>query len=249
MANRGGDYMIRVAVCDDEKCIQDILKNYLLRYTIEYDRDISPFVFDTCEELMEEYLKGNSFDVILLDIEFNNQKEKLMNGIDFGKKLRRLYANDNTAIVYVTSFGEYAIDSIKIRPYDYIEKPITYERIVEFFESYYSDQAKGKKVFEYTAHKVKNSVIVSNIRYFESQGRTIIIHTVSNQYVFYGKLSCLLDNESLNDFISIHKSYFVNKNYIERYTSNSVVLFGIDHIELPISPNKKTEVSEQLLKK
>lgn len=162
--------------------------------------------------------------------------------------MRGLYANDNTAIVYVTSYGEYAIDSIKIRPYDYIKKPITYERIVEFFETYYLDQAKRKKVFEYTAHKVKNSIIVSNICYFESQGRTIVIHTITNQYTFYGKLSILLDNESLSDFISIHKSYLVNKNYIERFTSHSVVLIGIDRVELPISPNKKMEVSEQLLK-
>ena len=148
----------------------------------------------------------------------------------------------------MTSYGEYAIDSIKIRPYEYIKKPITYERIVEFFETYYLDQAKRKKVFEYTAHKVKNSIIVSNICYFESQGRTIVIHTITNQYTFYGKLSYLLDNESLSDFISIHKSYLVNKNYIERFTSHSVVLIGIDRVELPISPNKKMEVSEQLLK-
>lgn len=103
-------------------------------------------------------------------------------------------------------------------------------------------------MFEYTAHKVKNSIIISNICYFESQGRTIVIHTITNQYTFYGKLSNLLDNESLSDFISIHKSYLVNKNYIERFTSHSVVLIGIDRVELPISPNKKMEVSEQLLK-
>lgn len=196
MANKGGDRMIRVAICDDDKHMQESLSNYLLDYSIQCDREIDHSEFDTCEELMDEY----------------------------------------------------AIDSIKIRPYDYIKKPITYERIVEFFETYYLDQAKRKKVFEYTAHKVKNSIIVSNICYFESQGRTIVIHTITNQYTFYGKLSNLLDNESLSDFISIHKSYLVNKNYIERFTSHSVVLIGIDRVELPISPNKKMEVSEQLLK-
>ena len=216
MANKGGDRMIRVAICDDDKHMQESLSKYLLDYSIQCDREIDHAEFDTCEELMDEYLKGNSFDVILLDIEFKNNDEKQMNGIELGKRLRGLYANDNTAIVYVTSYGEYAIDSIKIRPYDYIKKPITYERIVEFFETYYLDQAKRKKVFDYTAHKVKNSIIVSN--------------------------------ESLSDFISIHKSYLVNKNYIERFTSHSVVLIGIDRVELPISPNKKMEVSEQLLK-
>ena len=44
---------------------------------------------------MDEYLKGNSFDVILLDIEFKNNDEKQMNGIELGKRLRGLYANDN----------------------------------------------------------------------------------------------------------------------------------------------------------
>jgi hypothetical protein len=149
----------------------------------------------------------------LLDIEFKNNDEKQMNGIELGKRLRGLYANDNTAIVYVTSYGEYAIDSIKIRPYDYIKKPITYERIVEFFETYYLDQAKRKKVFEYTAHKVKNSIIVSNICYFESQGRTIVIHTITNQYTFYGKLSNLLDNESLSDLYNVHKFCFLTCYY------------------------------------
>lgn len=118
--------MIRVAICDDDKHMQESLSKYLLDYSIQCDREIDHAEFDTCEELMDEYLKGNSFDVILLDIEFKNNDEKQMNGIELGKRLRGLYANDNTAIVYVTSYGEYAIDSIKIRPYDYIKKPITY---------------------------------------------------------------------------------------------------------------------------
>ena len=92
--------MIRVAICDDDKHMQESLSKYLLDYSIQCDREIDHAEFDTCEELMDEYLKGNSFDVILLDIEFKNNEEKQMNGIELGKRLRGLYANDNTAIVY-----------------------------------------------------------------------------------------------------------------------------------------------------
>lgn len=70
MANKGGDRMIRVAICDDDKHMQESLSKYLLDYSIQCDREIDYSEFDTCEELMDEYLKGNSFDVILLDIEF-----------------------------------------------------------------------------------------------------------------------------------------------------------------------------------
>ena len=68
--------MIRVAICDDDKHMQESLSNYLLDYSIQCDREIDHSEFDTCEELMDEYLKGNSFDVILLDIEFKNNDWK-----------------------------------------------------------------------------------------------------------------------------------------------------------------------------
>lgn len=76
MANKGGDRMIRVAICDDDKRMQESLSKYLLDYSIQCDREIDHSEFDTCEKLMDEYLKGNSFDVILLDIEFKNNDEK-----------------------------------------------------------------------------------------------------------------------------------------------------------------------------
>lgn len=85
MAYKGGDRMIRVAICDDDKHMQESLSKYLLDYSIQCDREIDHAEFDTCEELMDEYLKGNSFDVILLDIEFKNNDEKQMNGIELGK--------------------------------------------------------------------------------------------------------------------------------------------------------------------
>ena len=74
MANKGGDRMIRVAICDDDKHMQESLSNYLLDYSIQCDREIDHSEFDTCEELMDEYLKGNSFDVILLLLATQNPK-------------------------------------------------------------------------------------------------------------------------------------------------------------------------------
>ena len=85
MANKGGDRMIRVAICDDDKHMQESLSKYLLDYSIQCDREIDHAEFDTCEELMDEYLKGNSFDVILLDIEFKNNDEKQMNVLSLEK--------------------------------------------------------------------------------------------------------------------------------------------------------------------
>lgn len=48
MANKGGDRMIRVAICDDDKHMQESLSKYLLDYSIQCDREIDHAEFDTC---------------------------------------------------------------------------------------------------------------------------------------------------------------------------------------------------------
>lgn len=241
--------MIRIAVCDDEQYWCDKINEYIFEYAKDFEIEIHSEKFLSCESLISLYLSGSSFDIIFLDIEFKNDKSMTMNGIELGRKLRNLYMDDNTAIIYVTSFREYAIDSIKIRPFDYIEKPVTYKKLMEVINQFRDSKAKERKVFTFISDKLENSVIVSNIRYFESLGRKVKIHTINNSYEFYGKLSDIINQECLSNFISIHKSFFVNVNYIEKFTSNSVVLYGTNSIELPISKNKKAEVSEKLLRR
>ena len=45
--------MIRVAICDDDKHMQESLSKYLLDYSMQCDREIDHAEFDTCEELMD----------------------------------------------------------------------------------------------------------------------------------------------------------------------------------------------------
>ncbi len=241
--------MLRVAVVDDEQYWLDSIDENISRYSRNCEIEIITEKFLSCEDLLAEYLKGGRFDIIFLDIEFGNDEIKTMSGIDFGRKFRDIYKDDNTAIVFVTSYKEYAFDAIKIRPFNYLEKPVTYESIFEVIDQCRENFEKGKKIFRFMSGKVANGIIVSNIRCFESNGRKTKIHTVYNSYEFYGKLSDIIGQECLEDFIHIHKSFLVNMNYTERYTSNSVILYGTNVDELPISKNKKAEVNEKLLRR
>ena len=82
--------MIRVAVCDDDEFICDSIKEHILKYSIKRNEEFETMTFKSCEELMSNYLKGDSFDLIFLDIEFTRNGlsgEQNMNGITFGRKL------------------------------------------------------------------------------------------------------------------------------------------------------------------
>ena len=181
--------MLRVAVVDDEQYWLDSIDENISRYSRNCEIEIITEKFLSCEDLLAEYLKGGRFDIIFLDIEFGNDEIKTMSGIDFGRKFRDIYKDDNTAIVFVTSYKEYAFDAIKIRPFNYLEKPVTYESIFEVIDQCRENFEKGKKIFRFMSGKVANGIIVSNIRCFESNGRKTKIHTVYNSYEFYGKLS------------------------------------------------------------
>lgn len=241
--------MLRAAIVDDEQYWVDKINELILRYTISVNVEIFVKRYTSCEELLAQYLKGEKFDMIFLDIEFKYDSSNSMNGIELGKKLRDIYKDDNTAIIYVTSYKEYAFNAIKIRPFGYLEKPVIYDAICNIINKCRDSFERGNKIFRFVSDKTANSVIVSNIRYFQSEGHKIIIHTVHNVYEFYGKLSDIIKQECLDDFVQIHKSILVNMNYIERFTSSSVILYGMDNIELPISKNKRTDVSEKLLRR
>lgn len=238
--------MIRIAICDDEKYVCDKIGCFVSEYCELNEIKYEFKVFNSCESLISEYLNEKRYNIIFLDIEFTNSS---MTGIDFGKKIREIFDNISSSIVYVTSFKEYAIDAIKIHPYDYLEKPVDYEKICGILDSFINDYQIGNRIFEFISDKVTNKVKISYIKYFESKGRKIFIHTINNIYAFYGKLSDIITKECFKDFISIHKSYFVNMNYIEKFTSNTVILLGSKNEELPISKNKRTEVSEILLRR
>lgn len=238
--------MIRIAICDDEKYVCNKISCFVSEYCELNEINYEIKIFNSCESLISEYLNEKRFDIIFLDIEFTNSS---MTGIDFGKKIREMFDNISSSIVYVTSFREYAIDAIKIHPYDYLEKPVNYEKICEILDSFINDYKNVSRVFEFISDKVTNQVKISYIKYFESKGRRIFIHTIYNIYVFYGKLSDIIGKACFKDFINIHKSYFVNMNYIEKFTANTVILLGSKNEELPISKNKRSEVSEILLRR
>jgi len=112
---------MKIAICDDEcRCLDQVLSvanEYVKKQT---DRTLSITSFSHPEDLLEAAEKIGGYDIYILDIVMPH-----MNGIQLGTKLR-----DNGydgKIVYLTSSEEYALDSFRVRAFDYIIKPIQAE--------------------------------------------------------------------------------------------------------------------------
>lgn len=235
--------MIKVAICDDEAYIgfllEDIIKKIGETYSIEFCTDI----FFTGEGLCNYLDKGNVYDLIFLDIEL-----KTTDGIKVGRFVRKKFGIDVTQLVYISSKEKYALQLFKIRPLDFIIKPIRYNAVEEVMKETFEIINKNKtELFEYSFGKDVYKIPVKDIIYFESVNRKVYIHGIEKRDEFYGTLKDIFESVSKFDFIWIHKSYLVNFSYIAKFSYNQIVL--VNDTVLPIAQSKRKYVRNIILKR
>ncbi len=113
---------LKLAICDDDILCCEQLLSIVTEYITQNGRDISASVYHNAVDLAEDVLRFGGFDIYLLDIIMPE-----IDGIKLGMELRQ--HDPEGKILYLSSSQEYAIDSFKARPFDYILKPIQKDRI------------------------------------------------------------------------------------------------------------------------
>ena len=103
---------------------------------------------------------------------------------------------------------------------------------------------KNTNKFEFQCGRDYYYLPFGEIMYFVSEGRKIRIITPGGEREFYGKLMDVTKGLP-PEFVAIHKSYTVNREYILRYTYESVEL--TDGTELTISKANRKLVREKIL--
>ena len=117
--------MLNFAICDDNLNILDRLEKLLENIFIKnnFDAKVS-FKSDNTKDMLD-YVRENKTDVIMLDINLKSNK----NGLELAQEIRKL--NKNSYIIFTTGHLEYAMIAYKFKTFDYLAKPITYERLEE----------------------------------------------------------------------------------------------------------------------
>jgi DNA-binding LytR/AlgR family response regulator len=220
--------VLEILICDDENIFCSHLEKIILEYGQKTGERIMTEVFNSGEKLLE-YIENSesAIDIIFLDIEMDG-----INGVKIGQVLRKEMENNATQIVYVSAKNSYAMELFQNRPFNFLVKPICEEQIYRILDDYYKVSNKSTPFFEITVNRVTKKILVNDIMYFESLTREILIHTTKENISFYGKLSSIENNPSLTNFLRIHKSFLVNKLYIEEYKSTSVQLLNKEVLQI-----------------
>nr|WP_298000486.1 LytTR family DNA-binding domain-containing protein [uncultured Anaerotignum sp.] len=230
--------MFRIAVCDDNdavcSAIENIIDGFFRTENTHYEIDS----FQSGEELLKELNNHEKYDLIYLDIELAQ-----INGVAVGRYIRENLLDDYTQIAFISAKSSYALELFQVRPIHFLVKPFTPRQVIGILEKAMELQGHQIKIFSYRTGKIENRIPYKDIMYFSSEGKKIIIHMRNGKDTFYGKLSEL--NLPDTEFMQIHKSFIVNKQFVTRFKFDSVLLS--DDEELPISRAYRKTVREKLM--
>ncbi|AIG30289.1 response regulator transcription factor [Flavobacterium psychrophilum] len=233
---------IKVIIVDDEMHARSFLRKFCERYhseTIE--------VVEECNsvEAAVRAIKKYQPDLVFLDIQMPDE-----NGFEFLKYFDKI----NFEIIFTTAYKEYAIEAIKKSALDYLVKPFSKEDFNIALSRFMSK--KNVKIdfdrFKLLTENINNQftdkqrivfptksgfeVIQANsIVYCKSDGSYSNIFIIDKELFTSKSLKEIEDILVDSNFIRIHKSYIVNKNYIKGFKSDEFKLDLITGDSIPVS--------------
>ena len=232
--------MLNFILCDDNQNILNRLEKILDTIFVKnnFDAEISLKTDDYNEVI--EYINNNKVDVVLLDINLKSNKT----GLQVAEQIRKI--NKNIYIFFTTGHLEYAMVAYKYKTFDYIAKPISYDRleetIIRLFEDINSEPKKYIKLDN------KNTVIdASEIQYIKRDGMKLVFHTSCRDYDIYSSFNKFQDRLPEN-FVRCHKSYVANISQIKDVEPVSGTITFKDNTVCDIGPKYKSEFMEVLRK-
>lgn len=164
----------------------------------------------------EDKLNTTIYDIISLDVNLPDG-----NGLDLAKRIRENSLNKHTYLLIIT--GESTME-VAFRAYDqtkcfkFLSKPFEISEL-ETTLMELKELILSKPMYDYFYYQSRHLMIklpVLEIVSFEINQRTCYIKTLADEYTLIRyTLKDVLANTSCDQFIQVHRSIVVNKDYIK----------------------------------
>jgi len=225
--------MIRCIAIDDEPLALSQIASYIRK---------TPFLelAGLCESAADAIvlLENTLVDLMFVDINMPD-----LTGMEFVKTLQ-----NPPKIVFVTAYGEYALEGFRVDAIDYLLKPIGYSdflksanKVKSWFESHPREPSDIRSNQQFLFIRSEYKILRINfdeIRYIEAMSEYIRIHLAGSKPVMT-QLSMKSIEEQLpgDRFMRVHRSFIVNLTKIQVIERNRIVFDG--NIYIPVSEQYK----------
>lgn len=187
------------------------------------------------------YLKGNTVDILFLDVEMPG-----MTGLELLRVL-----NERPLTIMVTANKEYAVEAFELNVVDFLVKPFSLSRVTlaveKAVELLLMRNSQLKRVeedhFFIRDNKAIRKVQLADIRWIESKGDYVKIITTGLIHIIHSTLKNMEDNLPENKFARIHRGYLISLDKLEYIEDGAAYINGI---ALPVSETYKNELLRKL---
>ena len=216
-------------IVDDEPLARKVLEDYI--------SEIEEFNLKSSLKSGLEaklYLDKNKVDIIFLDINMPR-----LSGIELVRNF-----DLKALVIFTTAYPEYAVEAFEYSGFDYLVKPISFERFLKsidkvklhFEQKSISSTLSPSLIIKENKRLYK--IFQNDILYLEAYGDYVKIVTKDKKYVTKERLSSF--EKLVTNFITqCHRSYYININKIEYTEGNHAMVEGD---KIPISNSYKEEV-------
>ena len=185
-------------------------------------------------------IRKNKVDLILLDIEM-----PIVSGFDLLESLE-----EPPMIILISNKADYALKAFDYDIIDYLQKPVKKARFNTAIDRALTEHnnltsTKDEEDFVYvTVNLQKKKVYLSSIKWIQAFGDYIKLVTNEDNFLVLSTMKAFLNRIPDNQFVRIHKSFIVNVNKVDNWSTNKV---EVDGTKLPMSRSRKDELEKILI--
>lgn len=244
---------IKVFVVDDETDSLELVCSLLENHC---DIELTGFAKNAEDALKQ--INGSPPDLVICDVHMPGT-----NGIELAREIRNKY--EDTEVIFLTAYNNYALDAIKLEALDYILKPVDPDELhqaIERMKIKIQPDALSKEV-KLLLSEIRKSDKVrfnnmtgfillrpSEIFYIQADGNySNIFLTDGNIEVASQNLLCLEKKLSSRNFIRLSRSHLLNMDYvagIDRRKKQCILKNGDNKVSIPIPTDRVKEISNLL---
>ena len=228
--------MLNFILCDDSQVAINKLSKMLDSIIIQNKLDGQIVFSSKSPSDILKYVNNNPVHVVILDIDLNDN----ISGLKLAESIRK--QDKNIYIIFITGHLEFGLVAYKYKTFDYIPKPLVFERFQETILRLYDDVSENNP--KYIRLDNNKTIIPENaIKYIQKDGMKLIFNTDTRTYEVYNsfnKVTPLLPKQ----FVRCHKSYIVNLDKINDINFSTNIISFDDNEICYIGPKYKNNFKE-----
>lgn len=226
---------MKIAICDNEKVYIDNIVQHLDFFSTDNNIDFEKYIFENANDVLSSNVK---FDIAILDVEMDK-----MSGIELGGELRKL--NPHIILIYVTAYRKYLDDALNLNAVRFFEKPLDSQRFYRGLRDAIKRIDNSTINFYLKDHKITERISAQDIIFVEIEKRKTKIVTETKEYHSDHPISFWREKLKSTIFISPHKSYIINFNYVTAYERDYIILN--EKYIVSIARNKQSDFSKKFM--